>query len=368
MQLKKLSFLIPVLFLLSSSRADIKIETFIQPMYSFEEKGSWDKDGDSEFSIHRAKLSVKLTKKYKPLSISSNLEMDLSERNFENMLKNAYIILKFFPALKAKFGRFKIPFGANSITGSSDLWTVHRSYTTDHIRDELKVGGFQNGAILYGSFLKFFSYSIGAFNYEENRIEGTHIKDILDFPVAKISFDPLKKISINYMFTAPQAGVSMPRGSIKAMRLFLHDFSIELALKKWYECFFEAFIGIDTSDFKEAYEYLKPDYKENLAYSLYTLHSFIISLTKRTDIRLTNGFEYLNGLNCFGGKNENRSYYFSLLQAIRISIGKKLSLELSYDNRYDDDFKSTGYRRISGQITFKNSVKIDNGKKKKGEK
>lgn len=367
MQQKNICSFLSILCFLSFAMADIKIETFVQPMYSFRENGSWNIYGESGFSLHRAKLSLQFTKRYNTIKILSKLEVDFTEADIENVLENAYINVKFLSPLNIKVGRFKIPFGANSLTSSFDLWTIYRSYTTKHIRDELKVGGYQNGGILYGSFFKYFYYSVGVFNYDENHIEGTHIKDILDFPVVKLSYIPTGNISISYMFTVPQAGVSMGNGDIDAMRLFLHDFSVEFSLKEWYECFTEIFIGIDTSDVKKAQLFLQ-DYKENVAYSIYTLHSFIISLSKKIDLRLTNGFEYLNGLNYEAGKRVNRSFYFSLIQAVGVSFGKKLSLEISYDNKYNEVFKSVDYRRIAGQIGFKNSMKINKGKKKKGKK
>ena len=189
-----------IIFSITLCFSECKIESIIQPWYTFHENGSWIDSGNSEISLHRAKVSAYFKKKFLPkLKLSSKITVDFSEKRFENILENAYISLKIIPQINLKAGKFKVPIGANNLMSSLKLPTIYRSFTTDHMKKDLKIAGFQKGGIIYGTLFDLVTYIAGIFHYEENYIEGFQIKDILDFPVFSLTIEPKKYLLFKYI-------------------------------------------------------------------------------------------------------------------------------------------------------------------------
>ena len=275
--------------------------------------------------------------------------------------------MKIIPQFRLKIGKFKAPFGANNLISSLKLPTIYRSFSTEHMKKDLKIAGYQKGGIIYGTLFDILTYSAGIFHYDENHIDGFQIKDILDFPVFALTIEPKKNLSFTYMVTAPQAGVSLLNNEVEAMRIYYHDFAVQLNIKDFYEMFTEIFIGIDTSQVQKA-QLLLSDYDENIAYSIYTLNSFLFSPFKKLKIKFTLGLEYLNGLNYYNDQHQNRSFYYSLLESVTLYFNKNLFLQLSYDSQYDEQFKPINHRRIAAQILIRGATTIKKDKKKKSKK
>ncbi len=353
--------LVTFLFLVGSiysGSAKGEFGLLIQPWYTFDENGSYADSGDAKIDVHRTKFSLKIRKKvYPKLTVQSKISVDLSESTFKKSFKNAHITLKVSPRLQFKCGKFKIPFGANNLQNASELNTIHRSFTTDHLKKELNISGYACGGILLGTLFDKLSYAGGVFQYRNNVIKGFTLKDIVDFPVASLSYAPKKNIIARYMIAAPQAGSSLVNGVIEAKRFVFHNASFEYSYKDKYAMFFEYFNGIDTSQISKAKATIV-DYNENVTHSLYTLHSYSMYLFESYKIKLLFGFEYLNGLNVNHHSYFNRSFYYSLLFGMNLYLKKSLWIQLNYDSQYDHVFKSIHKNRFAAQITYSNNFKL----------
>ncbi len=339
----------------------------MQPMFAVEQKGNWKREGEWGLKLHRAKVELECDKKLKRFSVESAIQADFAENTYEELLEKAYVRAEFFKPLCVTMGKFKAPFGANLLTKERELWTVYRSHTSDHIKDDLQVGSYRMGATVSGKlgFLGEEEYAAGIFYYEGSAVEGLERSDIVACPVAYVSYSPFKKLTLSYGFAAPEPGVSLVTGERETYRMYLHDIGVELRIKKWLQFFAEGFVGVDTTKVKTVRELL-PTYNENVAYSLYALESSVIDIGKKASVRLTGGIEFLNGLEYVGLARQNRDYYFASVLSACLRIADSFSAQASYDNRYDHTFSSTGYRRMALQFGY--DARLEFGQAKKGKK
>lgn len=332
----------------------MSIETFIQPYLVLSENGNWQNRAETTPLIHRAKLSFRLNSKIlNDSQIKGRLSIDIAEKEFSDFIKNAYVSIEPIEQFSIKAGKFKTPFGSHFLISSKDLKTIYRSHTTKHLKDELNIAGYNYGIAIYGKFNDMIKYEAGVFKFINNDIPGFHIKDIFDYPVLSLEFNPLENISISYKSTLPQTGTVSENGEVLYKRFLFHDILVTFkSPNKLYETFFNTFIGVDTSEVKDAQVFFR-GYEENVAFSLFSNHIFNWKIKSNYTFSLATGFEYLNGLNWIGeDQYENRSYYFALSENLQIKYKNKFFLQFSFDNKLDNKFKSINESRFAVQATY----------------
>lgn len=352
---KKLLLILVLLFVfVAEIYSKNELEVLVQPCLTLSENGSWKSKAETKPAIHRAKLSLRLDRDiFKSSKIKSRLSVDFAEKDYVNILKNGYVAFEPLSQLKIKAGKFKVPFGAHNLISSTELKTIYRSYTSDHLRDNLAISGYQYGFTLYGKLHKMLQYEVGIFNYANNQIDGFHIKDIMDFPVLLLKFEPIELIRLSYNIAAPQAGTVLENGKVEYNRFFFHDISLEFNTKNnLYETLFNSFIGVDTTEVDEA-QVLMNNYGENIAFSLFSEHTFNIKLKKEFTLSLVTGFEYLNGLNMVDENSyENRNYYFVLSENLLVKYKNKFFIQFAYDTKLNNSFESIHENRFTAQLTY----------------
>ena len=136
----------------TASRA-FKLSGYAQAEYTAQDVGL---DG---FSIHRARLTLSgdITNK-----IRFKFQVDLTK---SPLLLDAAVEVAFHEAASLRVGQFKVPFGMESLTSSSDLDTIDRSQAVSKLAPGFDLGasGRDIGALLFGK-ISILEYSLGVFN------------------------------------------------------------------------------------------------------------------------------------------------------------------------------------------------------------
>jgi phosphate-selective porin OprO and OprP len=110
-------------------------------------------DLDSQFLVRRARFNIDGSfYRFVGFRIEAEFTEGIS-------LKDAYIDLRFFPALRLQAGQFKVPFSLEELTSSRFIDFVERSIVNELVPSR------DRGIMLYGDVMRgTFSYYLGGFN------------------------------------------------------------------------------------------------------------------------------------------------------------------------------------------------------------
>jgi hypothetical protein len=343
---------------------DCTYALFLQPWTIAEQNDAWYANGFFDIGLHRAAAALRAEHMAGPIGVTGQIRFDMVESYVQNSLQNAWVALSFKPYLKFKAGKFKIPFGASSLISPSRLPTVYESFTAGHMKDKLAVAGYRSGAVIYGDLCKAADFSIGTFQYSLDRVTGAGTSDLYRLPVARLSLHPLPMTSIDYMIAAPQLARYGEWNRISSRRFLLHDIALTVEPNTRYRGFLELFYGIDTSQVKDMQD-LWEGYDDNVAYSIYSAHTFTLALPWNLRLRLTTAGEFLNGLNYIYQQFSYRQFYYAATQDVQLVLGKGVVVEMSYDMRVNEQLHGFRQQRIAAQISFFTSGRLG-GKGKQG--
>jgi hypothetical protein len=344
---------------------DYTYSFFLQPWSRVEQNDAWYANGLFEIGLHRAAAAVRTNRKAGPINVTGQLRFDMAESNVQNALHNAWVALEFKPYLKFKAGKFKVPFGASSLIAPSRFPTLYESFTAFHCKYNLYVAGYRSGAMLYGDITPFAGFAAGTFEYPLDQVSGASASDLYRLPIARLRLHPFSEARVEYMFAAPEMRRYGGKEGIYSRRFFLHDVALTVEHGGWYRGFLEFFSGVDTAAVKNMQEVWE-GYGDNVAYSVYSAHTFTLALPWDLGLRLTTAGEFLNGLNYIFEQFSYRPFYYVATQDVQLVLGKGVVMELSYDMRVNERLHGFKYQRIAAQISFFSSGGFL-GKKGRGE-
>jgi hypothetical protein len=336
---------------------DLTYNLFLQPWSRAEQNDAWYANGSYEIGLRRAATALRAEQMMGPICVTGQLRFDMAESDVQSSLYNAWVACAFKPYLNFKAGRFKIPFGGSVLVAPSRLPTVYESFTAVHLQYNLGVAGYRSGAAIYGKISEMAEYAIGTFNYPLHRISGAGMSDLYRLPVARLSLHPLPMASIAYMVAAPEMARYGGKEGMYSRRFLLHDIAMTVEPDARYRGFLELFFGVDTSEVKYMQD-LWEGYGDNVAYSIYSAHTFTIALPGNLKLRLTTAGEFLNGLNYIFEQFSYRPFYYVATQDVQLVLGKGAVMEMSYDMRVNEQRHGFKQQRIAAQISFFTSGRI----------
>lgn len=338
-------------------KPDVTSSLFLQPWSMLEQNDAWYANGIFDIGLHRAAAALRAEQMMGPVGVTGQLRFDMADSNIRNALQNAWVACAFKPYLNFKAGKFKIPFGGSALIAPSRLPTVYESFTAVHLQNNLAVAGYRSGAVIYGKIFEMADYAVGTFAYPLHRISGAGTSDLYRLPVARLSLYPVPIASIDYMVAAPEITARGAIGDRYSRRFLLHDIAMTVEPNGRYRGFLELFFGVDTSEVKYMPD-LWEGYGDNVAYSIYSAHTFTIALPWNLKARLTTAGEFLNGLNYIFEQFSYRPFYYVVTQDVQLVLGKGAVMELSYDMRVDERLRGFNQQRIAAQIGFFTSGRI----------
>ncbi len=352
-----------VLFALAPA-SSFKIGGKVEPLYEIKEKGSLQDSGSSEAGLHRAQITLKYKEEIvNDWTISGRFTFDASENELEEMVHQAFVAMKFGDPLKVQVGRFKPAFSRNAQIGSSKLPTIYRSWTTEHLKDDLGVAGYLDGVELSGDFFenKLF-YSVALNYYEHDSRDGYSVSRMVSLPFISLGSSPFEGLTIRWDMAFPLTALSYENGNSKEERLMLHDWSLTYEAPKLYKGTVEAFLGADTSQGMILSD-IHETYSDNVQFSLQLMNEFYSPRRNGFGFFGARGGEYLNGLNYREGAYVDREFYYAAVGVLGATYEDLLRVQISYDQRFDHAMASINEGRFAFQVGLKKDIKIGGGKK-----
>lgn len=338
---------------LVSAADSFKIKTKVQPLISLEQKGSTSDSGDYFLGFNRLKLSTDYEKMFAgEKRIAAELSLDFSKKELDKLVKKATLSLTFRREIALKIGQWKVPFYTNDYVGSGSLRHVHRNFTTYHLRNELAVTGYKQGVSLEGTFLEErLSYGAGLFYDESKDIKGFDGSELVMLPSLHISYKPWEFLSLEYGGLFPEFCTKTVQNNMEKKRLSLHTFSIAYEAPVLYDTELDIFIGVDTADGREMMQF-QLGYTENTSMSIHTNHRFRLPLKEKSALHFSVAGEFLNGLTYYDGEYHNRAFTYALFGTVAYIIRKNLQVEVTLDERFDNNFAAIKQKRAALQCTF----------------
>ena len=328
-----------------SRRHRLRFDALVQPLYEIDfgrEQG--------EFALNRARLGFAHDFRVGELRVDSELEVDFSKREEERMLHNASVTVRASPWLRVQMGRFKHPFGMNSMTSSRNLPLIWRTRLTRHLRRELATAGRSEGVMVYGNVAEKASYHAGLFTYAGYHLQGGGVRDLFQHPVGAVSFSPHPVVEVVYSVSAPSMKLTLVTGEVIGKRHVFHDIGVVVAAGERYRGEVEFFLGPDTADGRTFHHYLD-GYREILTHGV-TVHqtlSFAAPLVQGIDATVVG--EYLNGLRYNEWVYANRSTYFVAAVGMKVRISPEFFVDVGGQMQFDERFRFNRQAQGGVQIT-----------------
>lgn len=347
-----------------ASASGLEIGGKVEPLYEIKEEGSLQDSGTSEAGLHRAQMTLKYKEKIvNDWVISGRFTFDAAENELEEMIHQAYVAMKFGDPFKVEVGRNKPAFSRNAQIGSSKLPTIYRSWTTEHLKDDLGVAGYLDGVELSGNFLdnKLF-YSVALNYYEHDRRDGYSLSRMFSLPYISLGSTLFERLTIRWDMAFPLTAVSYEAGDTKEERLVLHDWSVSYEAPKLYKGTIEAFLGADTTQGMILNE-IHETYSDNVHFSFQMMNEFYSPRRNGFGLFGALGGEYLNGLNYRDGAYVDREFNYAAVAVLGGTYENLLRVQVSYDARFDKDFATINQARFAFQAGIKKDIKIRGGKK-----
>lgn len=329
------------------------LKSKIQPTLSVEQKGSTSDSGDYSLGFNRLKLYTEYKKSLKnSVSLSGDLALDFSKKEIAEIVKKAQVEVEFRPEIALAVGQYKVPFLRNDYMGSGSLPHIHRSFTSNHLRDELAITGYKQGVSVRGSFLEEkLSYRAGLFYDETMDLKGFDGGELVMLPSVLLSYSPVPSLEIRYGGLFPEFCSELIDNTIKKKRLALHSFSVSYEAPKLYETALDLFIGVDTAEGRELMQ-MRAGYTENTSLSIYTNHTFKVPVKEKSQLLFSVAGEFLNGLTYYDDLYNDRAYTYALFGSAAFVLRKNFRVDLTLDERFDKDFKAIKEKRAVLQCTF----------------
>lgn len=342
-----------VLFIVIVQAAEFSIKAKIQPRVQIEESGSFADSGRYLYDFHRIKLYTTYRKKLSDrVRVSSALSFDFTEKNVNNLVKEALVSLTMQEYILLRTGQLKLPFYYNDYCGSGEIGHNYRNNTVKHLRKELAIGGYQKGVVLSGLFWKDkIEIGAGLFYAKNIDIEGVSGSELLMLPNLNILFRPIEPLMIRYAFVAPHFEALYIDGQRREKRVPLHSFSLGYKTGSLYKTSLELFWGADTALGKELMQ-LQETYDENLSFSLYSNHVFAFSLSEKMSLETALAGEFLNGLTFYDSLYRDRQFNYALWGTFALRYGKKLSIAITFNESFDKQFNAKNEKQISVEGTY----------------
>lgn len=345
----------------------LSLEGQVQPMCEVEQNGSFTDHGENEFKLNRAKLGIQVKQDLKELTFSTKISLDFAEKKSENYLKNAWVKMKATDWLSVRVGQFKSQFGYESEISSKNIPLIYRGYLSDYIRNEISLGGYQQGFELSGNLPINFSYSAALFNYDGFQSKGgdfnAYLNRFFAMPVLKLFYKPSKMVVFNYALSFPYTGAVLETNELVGQRYVYHNWGTKLTFKH-YAVLLDLFVGPDTSSSNDLRLYLE-DFNECVTQGLNITQTGTVYPHRHFAIDFSGRFELLNGYSYNGDYYEDREFYGAFALGTRAVYRDNYRVELFYDNRFDRKFSALAESRIALQATILFDVDIDLKKEKK---
>jgi len=180
----------------TSSEDGVTVFGFVQPQVEF----NMTDPSVSTFAFERARLGVMGNVPY-DFSYYAVLELSpfMNKEVPYPTLLDAFVSYTRFNWMKVSMGSFKVPFGLETSTPCSGLYTIYRSKGTLEL-----VSPFRDLGLMFlgGSRETKFQYAVGLLNGKGLGLrDDNHFKDI----VARIGFNPISNIHVGSSFKYGQA-------------------------------------------------------------------------------------------------------------------------------------------------------------------
>ncbi len=245
------------------SAGELKLKSKVQPLLSIEQRGNFSDEGDLDWGFNRLKLSTQYKQKVGGVKLRYDFGLDFTKEHGDDMIREAAIEAEFMPQLVLTAGQKKVPLLRNDYIGSGSLTQVHRSYSSDHLRDQLGVTGYLPGLALSGAFLEQkLSYHLGVSFNDKLDGDGIAARALVMLPSLKLRYEPLEFLALEYAALFPEFTAELKDGTKEYTRLALMAVSLEAAAPRLYRTEFELLIGADTTDGRALMQ-LQPDHDEN---------------------------------------------------------------------------------------------------------
>lgn len=332
---------------------EFRMDGVIQPHIRIRENANYTDSGDFVWGFRRLKVSFNYDDSLlKSLKIKGFLSLDFANKEVTEIIRKAGFQATFNDYLRLQGGQFKVPFLYNDYCGSDNLIHSDRSFTSDHLRKELTVGGYQQGILLSGSLKeKVLSYSVGLFYSDDIDRKGYSGKEFFMIPHFKVAVEPLTFLSLSYGIIAPAYSAPLINGADNEKRFVLQAISVRCKAPKLYRTELDIFLGVDTADGK-ALMNLHPSYDENVSFSLYSNHQFSFPLGEGAEVVVALAGEFLNGLVYYDGLYHERTYNYALWTTAGISVKKRFGCKVSFNERFDRDFSPTFHKEIGLEVSY----------------
>lgn len=332
---------------------EFTLKAKIQPRVQIKEHGSYADSGDYLYDFHRIKVYTEYHRVLASnLSVQAMLSLNFSEKEIEEVAKEALIALSIRDNLLIETGQMKIPFYYSDYCGSSKIGHSYRNGTSDHLRNSLSIGGYQKGLIISGHMWdKRVALTAGAFYAKNIDIQGVSGSEPLMLPLFRSRISPFDVLTIEYGFIAPLFEAKMVDGALKRARVPMHSLRIAYAPENLYSASMELFWGADTARGKELMQ-LQESYDENLSFSLYFRNHFSIPLNEKLQLEPALAGEFLNGLTYYDALYRDRDYTYALYGSLALGYGKRLCFMATVVEQFDNRFSTLHRKRIALEATY----------------
>lgn len=333
--------------------AKSEIELFIQPLYSLQQNGDFTDSSTSEFSLHRAKVKTKFEKDIDKIELFASVSLDFAEKEYSDILKNAYAGMEIRPWLKWKMGQFKSNFGYESALSSKKLPLINRGEISSYLRKKTDGAGYLQGIELYGSVKKKFSYSASLFNNSGIASEGDGAKvnttRTFAMPVLSLEYKPNDLLQFYSSFIIPHYGILDSNQNSGGQRYFMADYAVTIDTRI-YSGAFEYFQGEDTADTREYLQYTS-NKNVGITNGFVWINSFKIPHTEKMWTGISSRFEYINGLEYDGISFKDRDFNYTLTGGLRFNYTKNYFIDLNIQDIFNSEFNSMNHLELSLQIS-----------------
>jgi hypothetical protein len=332
----------------------VKLEAYLQPVYTIEENGSFTEEGDYRFSIHRARTSLEFSTTKNQNELFGKLSTEFTEKEVNEILKSIYGGINIKSSLLLTMGQFKSSFGYESAISSKKVPFIYRGEISNYVRKSLDISGYLLGAKVEGRFVdEKLSVIAEIFNNSGFDVNGggssVLFKDMFALPIFTVSYSALKNLKLKASFAIPYIGTLNSEYSPIGSRYFFSDYSA-IFNTGIYTGEFEFFLGEDTASTKELLKFTSDD-NIGVSQGILFSNSFKISIKENYSTMLSGRFEYLNGLSFDGITYTDRPFYYTLTFGARFSFKNKYYAEFNYSDKFDDSFTSSNDKLIAFQIT-----------------
>ncbi|ERP30726.1 porin [Chitinivibrio alkaliphilus] len=350
-----LFFLFLLVFLQISAADVLDIELLIQPMLTVEEDGNSSDEWESEFGFTRVRSDFLFTRDVLSSEVRASLMTDFTDAGTPDIVKNAYIEIRFPGNLHWRTGQFKMPFGFESTTSSKDIPFANRGEISSYIRDNLGItGGFWRGTRLRFRHstprIERADYEFGLFKNSPGRPDAdlteAYGKRLFSLPVASATLTFSDNLTLYGAIAAPYyEGI----GTQSGIRVLLGDFGASYRISR-YSGMMEFFLGADTADTRQYLKYASTD-TEGLSRGISLRQSYDFDLAHKYGLTASVRFEQLYGKAYTSFEYINRDFLYTLTWGTRLYIDTDLYIDLEYSDRYDSGFSSRDLREIALQLS-----------------